>query len=210
MAEAKFITFEGGEGAGKSTQAQLLAERLKAHGKRVLVTREPGGSPYAELIRNAVLGAGGVTSSALAEFLMFSAARADHLETTIRPALNAGTWVLCDRFLDSSRVYQGRVGGVDEQAIRDVETHVVGSTFPDLTILLDLPAEVGLQRARQRGETNRIDDNGIEFHRHLRGGFLHLATEEPERICVVDANHRVEAVADDVWAVVSNRLLAEG
>lgn len=210
MAEAKFITFEGGEGAGKSTQARLLAERLEARGKRVIVTREPGGSPYAELIRSAVLGAGGGTSSALAEFLMFSAARADHLDVTIRPALKSGIWVLCDRFIDSSRAYQGRVGGVDRQALADIEAHVVGRNIPDLTILLDLPAEVGLQRARQRGETNRIDENGIAFHRRLRDAFLELASEEPSRFRVIDANRSPDAVAGDVWEAVAERLPVEG
>src|SRR5690606_18081710 len=150
MARGKFITFEGGEGAGKSTQAQLLAERLKARDIQVVLTREPGGSAFAEQVRELILGSNTADHGRLAEALLFSAARADHLERTIRPALEAGQWVICDRFADSTRVYQGVAGGLPKAIIEALERIVVDDTVPDLTIVLDLPATDGLARARGR------------------------------------------------------------
>lgn len=206
MQRGKFITFEGGEGSGKSTQARLLADHLAAKGIEVVVTREPGGTPYGELIRKLILGAGGSTTSPLAEYLLFSAARAEHLDAKIRPALARGVWVVCDRFLDSSRVYQGAMWKVDARTIADVERHVVGTEYPDLTLLLDLPAEAGLERMRKRSESNRIDGNDLAFHTALRQAYLKLARAEPARFNVIDGNRSAEAVADSVWAEVLVRL----
>ncbi len=150
MIKGKFITFEGGEGSGKSTQAGLLAERLRARGLTVVVTREPGGSALADRLRELILAPSKAPPSALAEALMFYAARADHLDKTIRPALEKGHWVVCDRFSDSTRAYQGAAGGLDPAVIDALERMVVGASAPDLTLLLDLDPSVGLARADAR------------------------------------------------------------
>jgi len=219
MARGKFITFEGGEGAGKSTQAQLLAERLKARDIQVVLTREPGGSAFAEQVRELILGLNTADHGPLAEALLFSAARADHLERTIRPALEAGQWVICDRFADSTRVYQGVAGGLPKAIIEALERIVVDDTVPDLTIVLDLPATDGLARARGRGNNNsranaggpsdNYEDRPLSFHERLRDGFLMIATAEPERCVVVDALQSQEEVAAQVWNTVEIRLLQQ-
>lgn len=205
---SRFITFEGGEGAGKSTQCRLLAERLGARGYKVVVTREPGGSPGAEAVRHVLLSGAAKPLGPYAETLLFAAARDDHLRMTIEPALAAGAWVLCDRFADSTRVYQGAVGQVDPQFIRGLERVVVGPTRPDLTCILDLPPEVGLERAAVRRGTQSVDrfeGEAIDFHRRLRSAYRSLALEESDRCTVIDAQSNPKTVSDLVWAIVASR-----
>jgi len=204
----RFITFEGGEGAGKTTQARLLVERLRARGLDVLQTREPGGSPGAEEIRNISVSGEADRWSARTETLLMYAARSDHLERTILPALEAGRWVVCDRFADSSRVYQGAGGGTPESLIEALDDAVVNGDQPDLTLVFDLPVEVGLDRAFGRGlfET-RFESKGLAFHQKLRDGFLEVAERHPERCVVLDATGEVDDVSARLWAVVEERLL---
>ncbi|MGW8706246.1 dTMP kinase [Brevundimonas sp. NPDC055814] len=208
MQRGRFITFEGGEGAGKTTQARLLVERLRARGLDVLQTREPGGSPGAEEIRGIAVSGEADRWSARTETLLMYAARSDHLERTILPALAAGRWVVCDRFADSSRVYQGAGGGTPESLIEALDDAVVNGDQPDLTLVFDLPVEVGLDRAFGRGlfET-RFESKGLAFHQKLRDGFLQVADRHPERCVVLDATGEVEAVSARLWAVVEERLL---
>ncbi|MBS7542595.1 dTMP kinase [Ancylobacter oerskovii] len=204
----RFITFEGGEGAGKSTQVRLLAEHLRQGGLEVVTTREPGGSPGAEILRHVILSGAAKPLGPLAEATLFAAARADHLDATIRPALAAGCWVICDRFADSTRVYQGALGQVDIGVLRQLETVTVGETRPDLTLVLDVPAEEGLGRAAARSGAgaDRFESEGLGFHQHLREAFLALARQEPERCAVIDGRRGIEAVAADVRQVVGERL----
>lgn len=209
VARGRFITFEGGEGAGKSTQARLLAERLSGLGVEVIQTREPGGSPLAERLRTAILSGAVAPLGPMAEALAFSAARIDHLDKLIRPALDRGAWVICDRFLDSTRAYQGAQGAIDPGAIRALESIVVGETWPDLTIILDLPATTGLERAAARrggGATDRFEGEAITFHEGLRKAFLDIARNEPDRALVIDATRQPDDVAADVWRSVRTRL----
>ena len=208
VTQGRFITFEGGEGTGKSTQAARLVERLRARGLEVVQTREPGGSPGAEDIRAIALNGDAGRWSALTETLLMFAARSDHLERTIRPALDAGRWVVCDRFSDSSRAYQGVGGGTPAEFIEVLDGTIVGATQPDLTLIFDLPVELGLERAFGRGlfET-RFESKGLEFHERLRKGFLDIAARYPERCAIVDADGDQEAVAVRVWAAVEARLL---
>ena len=168
MPRGRFITLEGGEGTGKSTQALKLAERLRAAGREVAATREPGGSEGAELLRGLLLQGGEDRWSALSETLLMYAARRDHLEKTIRPALARGAWVICDRFLDSTRAYQGAGGGAPEGLIAALERHVVGDDLPDLTLVMDLPVETGLQRAGARTALDRIEARDDGFHQRGR------------------------------------------
>ncbi|MHC3128310.1 thymidylate kinase [Brevundimonas sp. GN22] len=204
----KFITFEGGEGAGKTTQARLLAERLRERGIDVVQTREPGGSPGAEEIRAIAVSGDAERWSARTETLLMYASRSDHLERKILPALEEGKWVVCDRFADSSRAYQGAGGGAPESLIEALDKHVVGDNQPNLTVVFDIPVEVGLERAFGRGlfET-RFESKGLEFHQKLREGFLEVAVRHPERCVVLDATGEVEDVAERLWAVVEERLL---
>lgn len=208
----KFITFEGGEGAGKSTQAALLAKGLSGAGLSVLVTREPGGSPGAEIIRHVLLSGAARRFGAGTEALLFAAARADHLDTVIKPALQSGQWVVCDRFIDSTRVYQGLVGKVDLPFIRGLEKLTVGASTPDLTFILDLPAEIGLARAQaRRGKAgpDRFETEDLAYHRALNAGFRAIAAEEKQRCVLIDANKAAERVAAEVWQVVCERLNPE-
>ncbi len=205
----RFITFEGGEGAGKSTQAALLAERLRALGIGVDVTREPGGSPGAEVIRHVLLSGAAKPLGPEVETLLFAAARDEHLNSTIRPALSRGRWVICDRFADSTRVYQGILGHVDQRLIRALERLTVGRTKPDLTLVLDLPPEIGLRRAgRRRGDdhADRFEQESLEFHEKLRDAYLQIAREEPERCAVIDATEDPDFVANEIWRLVEVRL----
>lgn len=202
----KFITFEGGEGVGKSTQALALREHLAAAGREVVVTREPGGSPFAEAVRGLILDAAIPPHAPLAEALLFYAARADHLEQTIRPALARGAWVICDRFSDSTRVYQSLAGKVPLEAFEALERLVVGKTRPDLTLLLDMAPEDGLKRAVRRGALSRYDARDLAYHARLREGFLAVAEAEPERCAVIDAGAGQTAVAAEVWRIVAERL----
>jgi dTMP kinase len=208
-----FITFEGGEGAGKSTQAALLQKRLRERGIDALLTREPGGSPRAEAIRKVLLSGAAKHYGPLAEALLFYVARDSHLELTIRPALARGQWVICDRFLDSTRAYQGAAGGVSIASLNALERIVVGPTRPDLTLVLDLPPEEGLRRAAARSEasgvaTDRFETMSLTFHARLRQEFLDIAQAEPWRCVVIDASRPADTVARDIWNAVSDRLEA--
>jgi len=216
VTRGKFITFEGGEGAGKSTQAAILAQRLRRAGVNVLQTREPGGTPRAEAIREILLSGKAKKFGPLGEAVLFYAARESHLELAIRPALERGTWVICDRFSDSTRAYQGAAGGLPLYAIETIDRAVVGSTQPDLTIVFDLPPELGLKRAAERkvqsasgeaGENvpDRFETMNMAFHRSLREEFLSIAKAEPKRCVVVDASETPLRVEDKIWAIVRER-----
>ena len=207
MTHGRFITFEGGEGTGKSTQVARLVERLRARDLEVVQTREPGGSQGAEEIRNLALNGDAGRWSPATETLLMYAARSDHLERTIRPALDAGRWVICDRFADSSRAYQGAGGGTPAEFIETLDAAIVGATQPDLTLVFDLPVEIGLERAFGRGlfET-RFESKGLEFHERLRRGFLDIAAAHPHRCVVIDADGDQDAVEARIWAAVEARL----
>jgi dTMP kinase len=210
VARGRFITFEGGEGAGKTTQIRWLAERLTALAHEVVTTREPGGSPGAEALRDLLVRGEADRWSPLSETLILYAAREDHLERLIRPALARGAWVLSDRFADSTRAYQGAGGGAPRGVITMLEEAVVGPVRPDLTLILDLPVEAGLERARVRGGgEERFERKGRDFHERLRAGFLAIAAAEPERCTVVDASQPPEAVAAAIWGAVRDRLSVE-
>lgn len=199
----RFIAFEGGEGAGKSTQVRAVVARLRDRGLEVVQTREPGGSPGAEILRNLLVTGEAGRWSPLSELLMMYAARSDHLEKVIRPALERGAWVVCDRFADSSRAYQGAGGGVAPAFIEAVDEAVVADTQPDLVIVMDMPVEAGLRRAAARGDTeNRFESKGAAFHERLRQGFLNRAAAVPERYRVVDADRAIDAIAADIWAAL--------
>jgi len=205
----KFITFEGGEGTGKSTQAAMLALRLESLGLRVLLTREPGGSPGAEIIRHVLLSGAAKPFGPEAEAMLFAAARDDHIRCTILPALEAGKWVICDRFADSTRVYQGALGQVDQRLIKALERVSLGDLYPDLTLILDVPVALGLKRAaRRRGGANpdRFEVEKIDFHEKLRQAYLALAAAEPERCVIIDAAAPKEKVARQVWKAVNSKL----
>jgi dTMP kinase len=204
----KFITFEGGEGTGKSTQARTLAERLKVLGIAVTQTREPGGSPGAEVIRHVILSGAAKPLGADAEAMLFAAAREDHIAHTIKPALDRGHWVVCDRFADSTRVYQGVLGHVDPRLIKRLEKITVGNNRPDLTIILDAPAEIGLARAHARrgnGAIDRFESEDIAFHERLRDAYRQLTVSEPERCVLIDATPPAERVAAAIWEAVAER-----
>jgi dTMP kinase len=205
----KFLTLEGGEGAGKSTQAARLAERLRVHGLEVVQTREPGGSPGAETLRQLLVQGGADRWSPISELLLMYAARADHLERTIRPALDRGAWVVCDRFADSSRAYQGFGGGVSGETIEAVDKAVVGADQPDLTLIFDLPVDAGLARAGARGGDARFESKDREFHERLRAGFLAIARRNPGRCVLIDAAADLDVVTDHIWREVEARLFAE-
>lgn len=205
----RFVTFEGGEGAGKSSQIGHLAERLRGIGHEVVVTREPGGSPGAECVRHALLSGAAEAFGPLAEACLFAAARADHVDQTIRPALEAGRWVLSDRFHDSSRVYQGLAGGVGKETLALLEEIAVDGVRPDLTLLLDVPAEIGLARANARrgaAVADRFEREDVGIHERRRLAFLSLARAEPERFVVVDATDDPATVAEAIWLAVRQRL----
>ena len=207
----RFITFEGGEGSGKSTQIKKLAERLEASSLRALITREPGGSPGAEIIRHLVLSGMGRLLGPDAETLLFAAARDDHVRTVIQPALSQGTWVLCDRFSDSTRVYQGRLGHVSPELLNALQRVTIGDLKPDLTFILDVPVEVGLNRAAvRRGNSapDRFESEDVRFHQELREGYREIAAAEPERCVLIDATADVDTVAAQIWAVLRARLSA--
>jgi dTMP kinase len=205
----KFITFEGGEGTGKSTQAGLLANKLESLGLSVLLTREPGGSPGAEIIRHVLLSGAAKPLGADAEAMLFAAAREDHVRCTIEPALAAGKWVVCDRFADSTRVYQGALGQVDRRLIKGLERVSIGDLSPDLTLILDVPVDVALERrALRRGGAapDRFEAENVEFHEKLRAAFRALAVDEPERCVIIDASAPRVQVAKDIWDTVQAKL----
>lgn len=206
----RFITFEGGEGTGKSTQIKKLADRLNAARLRTLVTREPGGSPGAEIMRHLVLSGMGKLLGPEAETLLFAAARDDHVRTVIEPALTQGTWVLCDRFADSTRAYQGSLGSVSAGLINAMQRVTIGDLKPDLTIILDLPVEIGLQRAAARrgsGTPDRFESEKLSFHQGLREAYRKIAAEDPARCVLIDANSDPDTVAGRVWTALRDRLL---
>ncbi|APO53357.1 dTMP kinase [Bradyrhizobium diazoefficiens] len=206
----RFITFEGGEGTGKSTQIKKLADRLKAARMRTLVTREPGGSPGAEIMRHLVLSGMGKLLGPEAETLLFAAARDDHVHTVIEPALKQGIWVLCDRFADSTRAYQGSLGSVSPGLINAMQRVTIGDLKPDLTIILDLPVEIGLQRAAARrgsGTPDRFEGEQLSFHQGLREAYRKIAADEPARCVLIDANSDPDTVAGRVWNALRDRLL---
>jgi len=205
----KFITFEGGEGAGKSTQVTRLANRLRENGISVVTTREPGGSPGAEAMRHVLLTGAAEKLGPEAEAALFAAARADHVDTLIRPALLRQDWVICDRFIDSTRVYQGLTGAVPTRLITGLEAVSVGDAMPDLTLLLDIPTELGLNRAAERrglGVIDRFEKDGLDIQERRRDGFLALARVEPKRFVVIDAAQDRDTVAEAIWYAVRTRL----
>jgi len=205
----RFITFEGGEGSGKSTQIQMLADHLKAEGVEVLVTREPGGSPGAEIVRHLLLSGVGKLLGADAETLLFAAARDDHVHQVIRPALDKGVWVLCDRFTDSTAAYQGAAGKVDPEFIRALTRATIGRLEPDLTFILDVPVAVGLQRAikrRGRATADRFEGESLTFHESLREAYRRIAAENPVRCVVIDANDEPAKVAEGIWTALQKQL----
>jgi dTMP kinase len=207
MERGRFITFEGGEGAGKSTQLKLLAERLRAAGHAVVATREPGGSPGAEAIRGLILTGDVDRWSPISETLLMYAARRDHIERIIEPALERGDWVLCDRFADSTRAYQGAAGGAPAALIAALEKETLGGAWPDLTLILDLPVDVGLARAAERDHVEtRFEDKGSAFHESLREAFRAIAKAEPQRCVTIGASGSREAVAESIWRAVAERL----
>jgi len=211
-----FITFEGGEGAGKSTQIRRLAERLRDEGIAVVVTREPGGSAGAEAIRHVLLSGAAEALGPATEAALFAAARADHIDETIEPALARGDWVLCDRFYDSTRVYQGAGDNVDTALIDRLQAIAVGSRHPDLTLILDVPVDIGLARVAERAKANgdtdpdRFERNDHSVHETRRQAFLQIAQDEPQRCAVIAANDDADAIAARIWQVVRERVLKSG
>jgi dTMP kinase len=206
----RFITFEGGEGSGKSTQIKILADRLNAAKLRAIVTREPGGSPGAEIIRHLVLSGMGKLLGADTETLLFAAARDDHVHAVIKPALEQGIWVLCDRFADSTRVYQGRLGEVLPGVLNAMERVTIGDLKPDLTVILDIPVEVGMQRAAARrgnATPDRFESENIAFHQKLRDAYRDIVADNPERCVLIDANTDANTVAANVWTALRDRVL---
>ncbi len=207
-----FITFEGGEGSGKSTHAKLLVEHLELLGIEVVLTREPGGSPGAEVIRHILLSGIAKPLGAETEAILFAAARDDHVRTVIRPALIDGKWVICDRFIDSTRVYQGVLGKVDMKLIRSLERVTVGAAMPDLTFILDVPANIGLARAKHRrgnATVDRFESESVEYHQDLGRAYRAIALEEPHRIVLVDGRPPRDVVARRIWDAVNERLHPE-
>ena len=205
----RFVTFEGGEGAGKSTQIKMLAARLESEGMRVVLTREPGGSPGAEIMRHLVLSGMGKLLGAEAETLLFAAARDDHVRNVILPALSQGSWVLCDRFFDSTRAYQGSLGKVAPDVLNAMQRVTIGDLKPDLTLILDVLVEVGLKRAAARrgaGAPDRFEAEDIKFHKGLRDAFHKIADDDPKRCVLIDATAGPDPVSLLVWDAVRERL----
>ena len=203
----KFITLEGGEGTGKSTLQNTLAERLISKGFEVVSTREPGGTPLAEAVRELALHPpNSETWSPMAEALLMNAARSDHLEKLIRPALSAGKWIICDRFSDSTRVYQSVKGGVSMDVLKSMESSVLGDTTPGLTFVLDAPLEATSRRRTERGgQTDAFEKRDEEFHHAVRQQFITLAKAEPSRCCLIDATQPADTVAEAVWTEITAR-----
>lgn len=203
VARGRFITVEGGEGVGKSTNIDFIAGLIAGHGYEVQRTREPGGTPTAERIRELLLEHGDEPLPDTAELLLFFAARSLNIDNAIKPALAAGRWVLCDRFTDASRAYQGCGRGLDLDKIETLASWVHGDVQPDLTVLLDAPPEVGMQRAEKRGERDRLESEQVAFYRRVRDGYLALAEREPERFAVIDASQSLDAVQAQIRAALA-------
>ncbi len=202
----KFITLEGGEGGGKSTQARALAQSLRMKGLEVVLTREPGGSPWAERMRKALLTQEGRALAPVEQAIMFAAARADHVDTVILPALAEGRWVVCDRFADSTEAYQGPLG-TPAEVLELLKMVAVGPTRPDLTFVLDLPPQVGLARAAEREALDPFEADELAVHEARRAVFLDIAAREPHRCVVVDATAAPDEIGAAIWSVVRERLL---
>ena len=207
-----FLTFEGGEGSGKSTQVRLLAENLQADGLDTVITREPGGSMAGEIVREVLLSGAAERYGPELEAILFSAARRDHVETVIRPALERGAIVLCDRFLDSTRAYQGAAGLLPPDYIAGVETIAIDGLMPDLTFLLDLPVKDGLQRAHARRDENAIPDRfekeDVQIHENRRRAYLAIAVNEPDRFVLIPANRDQRTIANEITLVVRTHIAA--
>lgn len=212
MAKGFFITFEGGEGAGKSTQIELLAAKLRAKKYAILVTREPGGSPGAEAVRHVLLSGAAEPFGPKMEALLFAAARSDHVEQVIRPAIERGAIVLCDRFIDSSRVYQGVTGGLDPAFMEVVEQVSINGMVPDMTLILDIDPAEGLKRAAVRRSPNDVPDRfekeTVSVHQQRREAFLAIAASEPQRCVVIDASRSPSEVEDAITTAVFGGLEA--
>lgn len=204
----KFITVEGIEGTGKSTQFDFLTDQIEQRGHTVFRTREPGGTPMAERVRRILLDIDQEPIPEIAELLLFFASRSLHLQNAIVPALARGEWVLCDRFTDTSRAYQGSGRGLDMAQIETLADWVQGDIEPDLTILLDAPAEIGLERAKMRGDVDRMDSQVLEFYRRARQGYLALAERFSERFEVVDASVDIAAVEVSIQRILQNKLFS--
>jgi dTMP kinase len=202
----KFITLEGGEGVGKSTQVRALADALRARGIEVLVTREPGGSDGAEQIRELLLGGADERWGGRAEALLFAAARADHLDKLIRPALESGSWVLCDRFADSSLAYQGGAGGLGIEAVREINAFALDGWYPDRTLILTLDEGGERARARDGAGSDRIGGRSDDYHRRVAAAFHIIAAEEPERVQFVDAAGAPEDVSERLLEALKDLL----
>lgn len=201
MQRGLFITFEGGEGAGKSTQISRLAKHIRRRRLPVVITREPGGSPGAEAIRHVLLSGAAETFGPAMEAILFAAARSDHVEQVIRPAIENGKVVLCDRFMDSSRVYQGVTGDLDPQFMTALERTALNGLYPDMTLILDIAPEEGLRRANERRgkeAADRFEKEGLAVHRRRRKAFLDIARSEPERCIVIDAGRDEDSIAGDI------------
>ncbi len=209
-----FISFEGGEGAGKSTQIQRLSDHLASNGIDVIATREPGGSQGAELVREVLLSGAARDYGVTAEAVLFAAARADHIDTLIKPALDEGKWVLCDRFADSSRVYQSE-SGVPAQTVETLQQVAIAGHNPDMTLLINVTPEVGLARVSKRSAPiefdgpDRFETDTLETHRRRQQLFLQMAKKEPERIVVIDGDQSQDKVTEDIWQAVQHRFAAE-
>lgn len=205
--QGHFITFEGGDGTGKSTQVKLLAATLEAKKIATVVTREPGGSPGAEEIRALVLRGDPARWSPLTEALLFYAARADHTERLIKPTLDDGKWVISDRYSDSSYAFQGGGRGLARETVRRIEAIAIDDFKPELTLILDMPVEIGLKRsvARQGNEETRFEEMDLSVHERMRKTFLDIAKRNPNRCVVIDADREIDAVAEDVWKAVKKR-----
>ncbi len=207
-----FLTFEGGEGSGKSTQVHHLAENLRADGLDLVITREPGGSKAAEIIREVLLSGAAEKYGPELEAILFSAARRDHVETIIRPAIERGAIVLCDRFLDSTRAYQGAAGVLPPDYIAGVESIAVDGLMPDLTFLLDLPAEEGLKRANARrdpgAKPDRFEKDNLIIHENRRRSYLAIAVKEPDRFVLIPANREPHTIANEIALVVRTHIAA--
>lgn len=207
MCPARFITFEGGEGGGKSTQIKLLSEKLTALGVENIATREPGGTKRGQTLRELLVTGDVDRWPAMAEALMMLADRAIHLDDMIRPKLEQNVWVLCDRYMDSTRAYQGIAGDLGLAVIDQLQSQVVGPTKPDLTILMDLPAQLGLERAAARGGAARFEAKGLAYHEQIRAGFLSLAESEHERFIVIDASQDIQTIENEIFTHIQSRFL---
>lgn len=206
LARSPFVTFEGGEGAGKSTQINLLSQKLQSAGHGLIATREPGGSTGAENIRELLVTGDPERWTPLTEALLNYAARQEHLEQIIRPALQRGDWVLCDRFSDSTLAYQGYAGGVSLEALEQLDKMIVGDWMPDLTLILDLDPAEGLRRAGARPDAeDRYERKGLIYHQDIRDAFLKIAERHSDRCRVIDGAQSVEAIASQIWTIVQSR-----